>query len=48
MMIHPREVGSLAPDEVNSLAINENSPCRQVRPGSAAPGGDRLRTRCGL
>ena len=27
--VRPREVESLAPDEVNSLAINENSPQHQ-------------------
>ena len=26
-MAYPREMGSLAPDEINSLAINENSAC---------------------
>jgi len=36
-VVRPKEVESLAPDEVNSLAVNENSPCHQDAPWVCCP-----------
>jgi len=37
LIVCPREVESLAPDEINSLAINENFPCCGFALGLPSP-----------
>jgi hypothetical protein len=49
MVLFPREGTSLAPDEINSLAINENSACDGETPWVCCPkplqGANKIRVR---